>query len=339
MKEKKREEYFDTLRFFAALWIFTTHFIAFIDYDLFMHFERMPLYLVFYGITGKLAVTVFCVILGYFSYIKGNSDKGSTLQYLIKRYIYFVVAGLIIHSIYAIAAYMGVIGREISIYQVIRSSVLITNDIQSSFWSMRPFLIGSFFCYINGKYELGLTEIVGEALFFIYFGQIWVAICLFGDIIILLLKNKKTRALFENPWIQTLIFILIFVFVKRPESTQTYLIDGICSTGLIMIVMNNRKLNAILSNKYFAKVNKNYMGIYLIHKLVYLILGGYILYNFTNIRFVIRFWLAYILCLAAVIILAYPLDAMVHYCNKYISNFIDRKLFLHGLPQWLEAGK
>lgn len=336
---KKREEYLDTLRFLAAVWIFTTHFIAFVNYDLFNRFEKMPLYLIFYGITGKLAVTLFCVILGYFSYMKGNSDQGNTLQYMSRRYIYFVIAGFIINSIYAIAAYMGIIDREISIYQVIRSSVLITSDIQARFWCMWSFLIGSFFCYLNGKYKLGLAEIVLETLLFIYCGQIWIAMCLFGNIIILLLENEKIKALFENTWIQILILILIFVFVKRPESTRTYLIDGICSTALIMVVMNNRKLSAALSNKYLAKINKNYMGIYLIHELVYLTLGDFVLYHFINVRFRIRFLLAYILCLVVVIILAYPMDAMVNYCSKYISGFIDKKIFLHGSSQQPEAGK
>lgn len=75
---KQRTEYFDTVRLLAALFIFTTHFIAFFEPDIFRLWDEiLVLNLLLNGVTGKLCVTLFCVILGYFAMIKGgrNADN------------------------------------------------------------------------------------------------------------------------------------------------------------------------------------------------------------------------------------------------------------------------
>ena len=104
----------------------------------------MPWYWIFYGVTGKTAVAVCCVILGFFSYCKGNSGE-ATLLYMIKRYAYVVIAALIINSIYAVLGCIGIININLTVYQIFRSSILLADDIQGRFWYLPIFLAGSFF--------------------------------------------------------------------------------------------------------------------------------------------------------------------------------------------------
>lgn len=319
---KNRVEYFDTIRFLAALWVFTTHFIAYVDPGLFAYLHKAPLGIFFYGISGKSGVAAFCVILGYFSCVKGGKN-GSTLLYIIKRYLYFVCAGLVINLIYLAAARADLIDRTISIFQAIRAGFLISDDILVRFWCMRPFLIGSVFCFINGKCRLGPTEIAAEAAVFILIGQTWAAICLFGSLMAWILQNEKMKGLLEKKRVQAILLAAVFILVKRPESRLTYLIDGACTVAFILVTAHNRLLEKALGNRFFARINKNYMGIYLVNELVYLTAGGYIIHNMQAVPFGPRFLLAYVLSLALTILLAYPLDAVVNCCSNLAARPVD----------------
>lgn len=280
------------------------------------------MYLIFYGVTGKTAVAMCCVILGYFSYCKGDSGE-ATLLYTIKRYAYFVIAALIINSIYAVLGYIGVINMNLTAYQVLRSSILLSDDIQGRFWCLPIFLFGSFFSFINGKYKLSVSIIVIETMAFILIGQEWIAICLFGNLMCMFTENDNVKSILKHKWVQLLIIFIVFVLIKREESTLTYIIDGICSVALIMVVVNNTKLQAVLSNKYISKVNKNYMGVFLGHELVYLVIGEYIIHAFSSLSDEANFFLSFFLCTIVVIAFAYLLEFMINYCNKYFSHYMN----------------
>ena len=81
---KERITYFDTIRWIAAMFIFTTHFIAAFERDIFILWDEVfPINLFMYGVTGKLAVTVLGVVLGYLAFQKGKKDagNGNTIRY------------------------------------------------------------------------------------------------------------------------------------------------------------------------------------------------------------------------------------------------------------------
>lgn len=189
---KQRTQYFDTVRLLAALFIFTTHFIAFFEPDIFILWDMKYLFL--NGVTGKLCVTLFCVILGYFAMMKGlknaENPKEQGWKYLLERYLYFLIAGLIIHTAYYLFSKFSLAPYQVSIADVLKSSVFLKDTIIKHWWSMIPFLIGSFVCYINGLYHVKLLDIVVEILICIYIGQIWVAICLMGNVMYLLLQHE-----------------------------------------------------------------------------------------------------------------------------------------------------
>lgn len=320
---KTRVKYFDTIRYLAAVWVFTVHFIAFVDSGLFVYLNRMPVGLIMYGISGKLCVAVFCVILGYFAYRKGRSAREGTLSYAAKRYLYFVIAGLVINVIYALLGRAGVIDRDIGGGQVLLSAVFLRDDILGRFWCMRPFLIGSVFCYVAGRRGFRPAEAALEIAVFILIGQPWVAICLYGVVLAMLMEQEAVGRALDRKWVQAVLVIIMFALIHRGESTLTYLLDGAFAVGLVLITEHNRLLRSALESRWLTAVNRSYMGVYLVHELVYITVGDRIIHGLLRIPFGPRFLLAYAVCLVLVAALAIPLDALISRCNGYVSRLVD----------------
>lgn len=326
LRVKERVYYFDAIRYLAAVWVFTTHFIAFVDAGLFRYLNRMPVGLIMRGISGKLCVAVFSVVLGYFAYQKGHNTKESTLQYAVKRYVYFAISCFMGNIIYAAAAWLGFMEGNISLLQTFTSAVFIKSDIMDSFWCMRPFLAGSILCFIAGKLSAGFTEVSLLAVMFVLTGQVWIALAMFGVLLALILSKESLQKLLDKKWMQALVIVIAFILINREESTTTYLFDGVFAVGMILVISHNRCLQTVLENKWFRKINKSYMGFYLIHSLSYHTVGAYLLNTCLDIPFKLRFLLVYLLCLAVNILLAWLLNQSINGISRYAEKFVDTAL-------------
>ncbi len=78
-----RNRWIDTLRFFSIFVVITTHFLSsfFPEYSKYWH--QGISYWFLYGVSGKLAVIMFCVILGFLCARKSIERKRD--GYLFKR--------------------------------------------------------------------------------------------------------------------------------------------------------------------------------------------------------------------------------------------------------------
>ena len=87
-----REKWVDSIRFISIEIIFGVHFIAACAPDMSKLWHEGVTGMILCGISGKLAVAMFSVLLGYFAARAGAKADFSMSRYMCRRYIKFSVA-------------------------------------------------------------------------------------------------------------------------------------------------------------------------------------------------------------------------------------------------------
>ena len=320
---KKRIGYYDTIRLIAALWVYTTHYIAFFNDDYFKYWNIYPYSIVLNGLSGKFAVAAFGIILGFFACKKGNK-KGSVIHYTVSRYLYFVLAGLTANILYAAAGYFGLINNYAGPLEVVKISLVLGKDLMSHFWCMRDFLFASVICFINGKYKLNFVVILMEMAILWLLEKQWISICLLGGLMAVALQKKFIQNILKNKKVQIVALILIYMVIKgRPSSMTTYLIHGICTCIFIMVVTECSVLQKVLNVRAFTTLGKYSMGIYLIHPLIYKIFGELIINRWEVGSFKFRFLIGYVVCLVLILAVSKPLTDFIGWLQNKIMGGIE----------------
>lgn len=316
-----RVRYFDTIKFFAILWVYLVHFISYYCSSLFSYWRTAPTSWVLFGVTGKLAVAMFSVILGYFAYLSGTKG-GSLSNFTIKRYISFFITGLFINTLYAICGALGWKSATYDLTTVLVTSLKIGYDIFPTFWCMFDFLLSSVLSFINGKYRLSPSAVFLQIVIFLLVGKIWIAICLMGNLLYGLQHNETCAALMRKKPVQLLLFIIVFFAVKRPESNVTYVIDGICSMLVLLIISGNETFQKVLSCKPLSYLGKNSLGIYILHPLTYTLLGAPLFELLSPVRYSVVFIVVFITCLAVMLPLSIGAVFLIDRLSGLLSTLL-----------------
>lgn len=110
MEKKKQFEFLNTLRFISVIWIVFAHF----NYQCFSHYYAESilenlcyhntswLYWIFYGITGKYAVAMMCVISGWLVAKKFYRKAVDFGKFIFTRYLRLMLPIFITCTIYVI---------------------------------------------------------------------------------------------------------------------------------------------------------------------------------------------------------------------------------------------
>lgn len=312
--KNERDSVLDTFKFLAMFIIYTTHFIAKYNREVFRIWREYPTALLLRGVTGKFGVAIFAVILGYLAYKGGNHSKKSLLIYGTKRYLYFFICALFINTVYTI-------WKGKSLGELFWATIKIDSSIFSTYWCIQSFFIASVLAYMIGKYEMDIPEILCIIILCAAMGYLWSAICLFGVLYPFLLNSK----LFNNSYGNIIWFLIAFILIKRSESTITYIIDGICALIFIIFVEKTDIARKIFSNKATAYLGKNSMSIFLIHPFVYANLGK-LLFSYLQFPYKVNFVLVWFVCFVVICIVAVPLNFILNTIFKTISSPLEKLL-------------
>jgi hypothetical protein len=290
---------------------------------LFALWTEFPTSLFLRGITGKFAVAIFGILLGYLAYLQGQKRKRTILHYALKRYIYFLICALIVNFIYYALGNLNILSEQYSLYQVLRASLLLDSSIFGAFWCMQAFLFSSVISYMLGYYSAGLTSALMVVAFLLPIGKLWISICLFGAVIAVLLRDENCQKLFGNKFLQWLLFIALFVAIQRDESQLTYLIDGLFGCVMLILITYNQGFKKLFSLRLISSFGSTSMMLYIIHVPVYLSIGACLfrLIGLGTENFLINFAVWFI-CLVAIILISIPLNKLVN----WLINLIDTKL-------------
>lgn len=323
MNNKARIKYLDTLKLLAIFIVFATHFINRFNEDYFELWHKAPSSWVLNGVTGKFGVAIFAVILGYFAY---RSKEPNVTKYVIKRYIYFFLCALFINSVYTAFGNAGVFDDTHTAKEVIVTSVTLGAGIFRTFWCIRPFFISSIISKLNGMAKAGpVTVLVEMLIMFQIMDDVWVPICLLGNLVAIAMSNEKFMSVFGHVWVRWPVYLAVFILIKRPESWQTYAVDGLCASLMILALSESRYIRKVLDWEPLAAQGKNTMAMYLVHVVVYRLVG--MAAGLGSDSSPAYFLIIMIVSWALIVALSFPLtkllDALTKLCMKPVAGAMD----------------
>ncbi len=321
---ENRVRCYDSLKFFAAFIVYTTHFISTYDKDFFYPWDNLPYSLILGGISGKFAVALFGVLLSYFAYQAGAKQNDSLVRYSLKRYFYFALCGLFINAFYKVSDIRtnGCV-TFFDIAQWLKVSFCIGDEIFPTFWCMNIFLLASILSYICGRYQFSIIANITLIGVLLFSYNLWAAICLLGTLLpfILAHKNKWSHITYR-----LLLFAILFILIKRDESNFTYFIDGICSVILIMLSSADSILHNILENKFTASIGRMSMAIFILHPIIYTHLAPILFRLMEKTNYTLSFLLTWVLCFIAIVLISCPVTYALNFTAKKINKQIDKSI-------------
>ena len=188
-----------------------------------------------------------------------------------------------------------------------------------TFWCIRPFFIASILSKLNGKAGAGPFAVLVEMLImFQIMGDVWVSICLMGNLVAIAMSNEKFMSVFRHIWVRWAAYLAVFFLIKRPESWQTYLIDGLCASLMILALSESRYIRKALDWEPLAAQGKNTMAMYLVHVVAYRLVGSAA--GLGSDSSAAMFIIIMIVSWALVVLLSFPLtrllDALTKLCMR-----------------------
>jgi peptidoglycan/LPS O-acetylase OafA/YrhL len=318
-----RNREIDGLKFLCFFIIYTTHFISQFDTSLLALWTELPSSLFLRGITGKFAVAIFGILLGYLAYMQGQKRKRSILHYTVKRYIYFFICAILVNTSFYALGRLNFLTEQYSLADVLRASLLLDSSVFPAFWCMQAFLVSSVISYMFGYYSMGLTGALMVVAFLLPIGKIWTGVCLLGMVIAILSRDENCQKLFGNKILQWLLLVAAFIAIQREESQLTYLLDGIFGCVMLILITYNNGFKKLFSLRPVSSLGTTSMMLYLVHEPVYLSLGSYLfkLIGLGADNFLINF-VVWFICLVVIILISFPLNKLVN----WLINIIDAKL-------------
>lgn len=131
-----------------------------------------------------------------------------------------------------------------------------------------------------------------------------------------LLVEKDAVLHFVSHWyVGVLIAVCSWCAVQRNESEMTYVIDAISSVAVLTVIFANEALKKILSIRAISVLGGYSMEMFLIHPLIYSLIGRRFYNGITanGMKIEIAWFLTWLLCLALIIVLALPLKKLIGY--------------------------
>ena len=312
--------FFDTLRLGAIFIIFITHFIDFFCPEYFDLWTTSPYSLLLKGITGKLGVALLGVLLGYFAYL---SKETNASRYVLKRYIFFLICGFISNLLYAIAGQLFPGFYPFQFDSVIKQSVLLTSNINETFWCIPAFFAASIISYLNGKVKAPSIAIIMEILVFFWCKQVWISVCLMGNLIVIA-EEQRALSFLKYRLVRIGIWIVLFFAIKQPVSDMAYIIQGVCCTIMILLIMRGSIVKKMLNLKVMSSIGRRGMAIFLIHVVFYRALGPILFQAFSFLPYTGAFWSTFVICFVVTIIAAYLVMWIIDMLMKYTSMALSK---------------
>lgn len=326
-----RIRYFDSLRLISFFIVYATHFIVYFNSPYASLWTTPPTSYILYGVSGKLGVAIFAVLLGYFAYLSKDTDF---THYALKRYSFFVLSGLVINTAYMIVGYCVPGYQQFTFQQVLNTSLSLEDTIFATFWCIPAFFRASLISYANGKAKASSVIIVLEIVILCKLGLIWESICLMGNLVARYKLNPHPDIL-KYRVVRIMCWVALFFAIKRPESTTTYLIYGISCTIMLILIMRGNIVQTILNNKFMALLGKQAMAIYIIHPLTYMLIGPLLFELFGFLPYGWSFLISLIVCFAIIVLISFPImwiintltEQVLVLANKIQTSSLYQRLF------------
>ena len=208
--------------------------------------------------------------------------------------------------------------------RILTESIRIGDGIYATFWCMFPFFSASVFSCLNRKAGAPYPVIIIQIAILVSIRQVWVAVCMLGALIGCLEQNKRFKRVCSWIPVQIAFAAISFFVVKRPESETTYFLDGLISAGLVLIIGHNTALQRILSNRYIASVGKRVMAVFLIHVVMYNLVGGFVIERTAWMPYRFSFLTAMAASWISILLVSRPLLAVINQATETVAGLLRK---------------
>ena len=298
----KRENWIDSCRFFAIFVIMATHFLATFRPEALALWETTPSSLLLGGLTGKMSVAFFFVVLGYFASAPRAFDARAFAVYTLRRYGQFAFFVFAVTLCYIVGCYgvtwlfhlaEGEVLRVISdgprynLIYLLRDAFLFENNYNDTLWCMRQLFLASLVCRLlgylperlNAAARLGIAAAVILCAVLLGSRWVWLGTAALGYVLRLLLDSVKDRPRLRSPAALWLLFLAAAAFIKAPvsEETQPLLLYSLQSVGaflLLFVLFHAIFAQSLLAARPFPWLGRISMGLFVAHTPVNELLGS-----------------------------------------------------------------
>lgn len=285
--------------------VFTTHFLAEFAPDWLTPWREGHL---LYGVSGKLAVSLFFVMTGFFA-MKAKAENA--WQYITKRYFRFLIPVFVIEAavfcmmagfkLLEVDAWLpaNMTGKYINAYHTdyrlfLWDIFLLDGRVVLTYWcNIMLFLGPVIVMLLHGLYErtgtkAGNASWIKAAAFFgvpafiaYLMGYVWYSICMIGALLYLLVR--KERKVFRKWGTRAILMATLYFCIKTPETNAGYLCKGAASACLLLLIFNSRKAQAMLGNRFCKSLSGYSLEIYLLHMPVNLMVISFVFGFLENV--------------------------------------------------------
>lgn len=340
MEKKKQLEFINTLRFIAVIWIVFAHF----NYQCFSHYytenilegfcyhNTSWLYWLFYGITGKYAVAMMCIISGFLvakKFYRKSVDFG---KFIFSRYLRLMLPIFVTCTIYVIIKMVQ--GNFISMSSYLNGVLWLGNNgINEHLGYILDFFLGNVFVallgylFSNKKYFSLLY--IPLILLLYYMEKIWILSTVIGGLTYHIGEFIKEKKAYKY-WYLLLIIPIIWYLPRGEENNNKIYIKDTIACSLIMITFYCLpKLQNLLNWNRLKNVKKISYSLFVTHGLVNSLFSGYIVEYFKNINIISNVYIVQLVTFLIVLAIDLIISSIVYYLveNKlyhYINQFLEK---------------
>ena len=293
----KRVQWIESSRFLAMFWILIGHFLATFYPSALSLWEPGPTWWLLGGFPGKLAFTLYFVLLGFFA----CSPKPFTLSgfavYTLRRYLLFVFFGFFATLAFILGAYAVTWifhtpdadvfrilsdGPQYNLIYLLRDAFLLEDHYIDSFWCMPHLLFSSVVCrlfgYLPERVRPRTRALIACALIAVFLlidpgACIWICVALLGCLLRLVMDHASWTWL-ENPRLRLLVLMITIAVLKIPieEGPLLFFLEGLVDSTWMLLIARSPRVRAFLSRAPLPCLGGLSMGIFVIHTPVYCLL-------------------------------------------------------------------
>ena len=338
MEKKKQLEFINTLRFLSVVWIVFAHF----NYQCFSHYFQENilqdfcynsaswLYWIFYGITGKYAVAMMCIISGWLVAKKFYQKAADFGKFIFSRYLRLMLPIFVTCTIYVIIRMIQ--GNFISLARYLNGVLWLgSNSINEHLSYILDFFLGNvliaLLTYLFSEKKYYSLLYIPLMILLCGMNKIWILATVFGGFTYYLCEMIKTKNLYKY-WYLLFLIPIIWWLPRGEESKGIYLRDTLACAIIFITVYCLPKLQNSLNWNKIKSVKKISFSLFVTHGLVNNLLSGYIVEYFKNINIIENVYLLQLLTFCIVFVIDLLVAGVIYY-------LVENKLY-HYINGWLE---